>query len=249
MALAGTLLLAVGTGAYFLLKPSAPPRPSDALSPLVPEESLKATRMPLPAGEARAPGELDLLDLIDVPKDAVAGAWGFQDRGLITASTQWGRLQVPCVLPEEFDLKMTVCRKRGVNSLNLGFPFLGSQGMLVLDGWDGRTQCLMLGDGSNPSTNETSVTNRKVFKWNLPTSIMLSVRKTGITLSVGGKPLIDWKGSSSELFFSSGFNVPNPRTLVLASWESVFRIDECLLTPIGGTPTLLRPAAVVQTTP
>ena len=63
---------------------------------LIPEKNLQEKR---PAKSSSVPASpeagLDLLDLIQTPKDAIAGVWGFQDRALITSSVPWGRLQLP----------------------------------------------------------------------------------------------------------------------------------------------------------
>lgn len=207
---------------------------------LWPVDQLQDLRSPSAIPPASAPGTIDLIDLIQISKDAVAGAWGFQERALITSSTGWGRLQIPCIPPDEYDLKLIVTRKRGVNSLNMGIVVDGRQGMLVFDGWDNRTSCLMLGDGSDPGNNETSVTERKFLKWNKPVTIEVSVRRGAVSAAVNGGKVIQWQGKSSDLFIQSGFYVPNPQTLLIGSWESIFRIDEMTLTAVTGSARRLR---------
>lgn len=207
---------------------------------LIPPKELKNTRPPALHRSPAAPSSLDMLELVDASKDAIAGRWGFQERALITSDVQWSRLQLPCIPPEEYDLRIKVTRKRGVNSLNVGVVLSGKQGMLVLDGWDGRTNCLLLGDGSEPATGDASVPNLKVLKWNKPTELLVQVRRDAVSLAVDGKKLIDWKGEPAELFLPSGYFVPERRALTLGSWETIFRIDEYVLIPVTGQPTLTR---------
>lgn len=193
-----------------------------------------------PAATAAAKSsEVDLLNRIQVSKDAVAGTWGFQDRVLITSQVPSGRLQVPCLPPEEYDLNLTVMRKRGTGSLNLGLPWGGRQAMVMVDGIDGHTTCLQLGEGYDPASNQTTF-REKLFKWNRRSVVSVSVRKGGITLNVDGKKIFQWAGDPAELYVQPGFFVPNPSSLFIGTWETIFRVEEMVLVPVQGNPKFLR---------
>jgi hypothetical protein len=202
---------------------------------LPPPESLTESRaVAAPAGEASK--EVDLLDHVRASRDSVAGTWGFQDRGLITASDAWGRLQLPCWPPEEYDLRLRVTRKKGTDSLILGLVTGGRQAVAALDGHDGKTSWLYLSDSLYDFSNTTTV-SRKVFKWNKPTTVVAQVRASGISISVDGEPVVQWRGDPSELQMPPGHRVPDSKALFIGSWETAFRIDEISLIPITGKPT------------
>jgi hypothetical protein len=92
----------------------------------------------------------------------------------------------------------------------------------------------------DPSTNETTRSDIKVMKWNKPTSIVVAVRKEGITVSSEGKTILDWKGRSSDFHVPPGFLVPNSKALYIGSFDSIFRIDEMTVIPVSGEVQLLR---------
>ena len=198
-----------------------------------------ALASPPPAAGAPAPAAaLDLLDLLRLPEDAIAGEWGFQDRALITPSDRNARVQILCTPPEEYDLNVLVTRKRGVNSLGIGLVVGGRQTMVALDGNDGATSWIF----TNPedhSLNPTTYVGR-LLRYNRATRVSCSVRKTGIRVTVDGKTAIDWKGDTNDLYLLPHYLVPHRQSLVFGSWESSFRIDELTLVPVTGAPTLLR---------
>jgi hypothetical protein len=214
--------------------------PSSDPTALVPTEQLLRTRPgsgPLTVFERAA--EIDLLNTIQVAEDAVAGDWGFQNRALITSSVPWGRLQLSCVPPEEYDLKLRVTRKRGAGSLDLGIALGGVQGALVLDGEDGTLSWVVRAGTLTAEGNDTARSAR-IFRWNRPTSLQVSVRKEGISVAAEGKEILRWKGDAKELAIPPGFAVPNGQCLVLGSRDTIFRIDEFILVPVSGSPTFLR---------
>jgi hypothetical protein len=195
-------------------------------------KKISDTAAPLP------PQTLDLLDLIQASQDSIAGDWGFQDRALVTSSIKWGRLQVPCVPPEEYDLQLTVTRKKGANSFNIGLGVDGRQTMVVLDGQDGVTSWLYTHMEDSP-VKETAVSGR-TLRYNTRTQVTCAVRKSGIAVKVDGKSVIDWKGNLLDLYLEPAWQVPSSKALILGSYESAFLIDEVRLTPVTGSCTLLR---------
>jgi len=206
---------------------------------LLPVDSLQDTRA---TGSSRKPSDgqrLDLLDTVKVSQDSVAGIWGFDSGALITSTVQWGRLQIPCIPPEEYDLRVHLTRKKGTDSFNLGFIFGGKQAMAVIDGRDGETSWLTLIGTTNIADNATTVNGRQL-RWAKPSTILLSVRRQGVTLAIDDRTIIHWTGSPSDLEMQPGYLVPDRKCLFIGSWESAFRIDEYVLIPVLGLPTLLR---------
>jgi len=207
---------------------------------LVPEKELRSVRAALPGAPEGGAGTIDLLDQVDVPQDALAGIWGFQGRALITPATEYGRLQIPVAPPEEYDLSIVLTRKRGVHSFNIGFLLGGRQAMIAIDTNEGKTSCLCLAGGSDPFDNETRFEGKNL-KWNKKGLIKVFVRKDSVNVTVDEHTVVSWKGSPAALDFPPGWSVTNPKALFIGSWDSVFRIDEMTLTPLGGSAaTVLR---------
>jgi len=207
---------------------------------LIPVEKLKDLRAPAAAGAAAAPaGPIDLLDLIQPSRDGVAGTWGFHERSLYTPPVRFGRLQVPVVPPEEYDLKFDVTRRRGTECFAIGFVYGGKQGMIILDGFEGTTNWNTLAGSASDGGNETRVVGKQL-KWGRPTKVSVFVRKTGVSVTVDAHTVLDWKGSAADLDLDPAFLVPDRKSLMLGTQDTVFRIDEATLTPVTGQPTLLR---------
>jgi hypothetical protein len=204
---------------------------------LIPESRRSDSRIgssPLHGGSS-----LDLLDRVQTSRDGIAGVWGFQNRALITPAVRRGRLQLPCVPPEEYDLRFVVTRKRGTNALVVGFVQSGRQGVAVLDGLDGLKSWVFLAGVGSYDSNPTR-RDGKLLKWNKEAEVLLSVRRSGVVISVDAKDVVTWKGDPEELSLPSEFAVPHPGALFVGSWETVYQLDEIGLTPITGVPTLLR---------
>jgi hypothetical protein len=234
-------VLGIGVIAFVVIRGAVARGASQLNDPtaLVPEKDLKEVRAPLPQGPTADGTSIDLLDLLQFPKDVIAGVWGFQDRALITSGVQWGRLQVPVIPPQEYDLSLKVSRKRGVGSLNIGFVQNGRQGMLVVDADEGKLSYFSVSDTGEPADDETRSVG-KVLKWNRECRINLFVRNEKVAVTVDGKTLIEYQGRETRFAFRPGWNVAHPKALFLGTWESIFRIDEMTLKPITGTLTPLR---------
>lgn len=232
-------MLLVGAGLFVWRRGAGP---SDGMeAEIIAFEDLKNERQVTSRSVAQAgqPSTIDLLDLIKVQRDSMAGLWGFQGRSLITSSVPWGRLQVPCVPPEEYDLKMVVTRRRGMKSLDVGFVFGNRQGLIRLDGQEGETSWIELTTGYELDANPTRRSGR-LFPWRKARTLDLSVRKTGVGLSVDGKKIIEWSGDASEIGLQPGHRVPNPKALLIGSCDAVFEISEMTLIPVTGSATILQ---------
>lgn len=227
------LALGVGIVAFLLSKPSRPRTQDSAGSSTSTESPLQSVRGE--AGRKPAPGEIDLLARLQISRDAIHGAWGFQGGSLVSPSAQWARLSVPCIPPEEYDLRIVATRRQGTDSLNVGFLYGGRQGMLMVDGNGGETSWIDLVTPYDLTSNETTILG-KFLKWNRPTPVLVSVRKGAVRVFVDQAPIIDWKGEPAELKLIPGYRIPDRQGLFIGAWETVLVIDELTLIPVTGTP-------------
>jgi hypothetical protein len=211
--------------------------PEEPVAQLPSGERLSDSRERAAAPNPAATG-IDLLDHVELRRDVVCGAWGYQGPALFTASLPFGRLQIRCIPPEEYDLKLVALRKHGVDSLDIGFVHGGRQGVLRIDGQEGQFTWIELDTSPTLSSNPTASAGKRL-RWNRPTSILLSVRRSGVSVVVDGVRLVDWKGDPSQLRLSPEFRVPQRDTLFIGSSETMFRIDELTLLPVSGTPRFL----------
>jgi len=202
-------------------------------------ERLALDRSPPTPTQLPPAGELDLLSRVQVRQDAVCGSWGFQAAALYTSPDLWGRLQFPCIPPEEYDWKIRATRKQGAGALVVGIVYRARQGTFRVDGEAGETTWLDLAAAEDPSSNPTAVKGKRL-KWNRPATLLLRVRASGISLAVDGNRVLEWKGIPEDLRLPPELRVPDRRVLFVGGTESMFRLDEVTLIPVTGSPTFLR---------
>jgi len=191
-----------------------------------------------PPGEARdssgvppAAG-IDLLRLIDPRKDAVAGAWAFDGTVLVSPALPFGRLAVPYVPPEEYDLRIVAERTGTGNSLSVGLVAGGRQILAILDGMipDARSG-LDLIDAKPFYDNET--THRgQLLKNGQRSSVLVSVRKDSLRVRVDGRRVLDWKVDPARISLWKDWKLPRADTLFLGAWSSPQRIHRLELIPL-----------------
>ncbi len=195
---------------------------------------------PVPAPPPAAPlpkGAVDLLVLVDPAKDAVKGVWTKDADGLTCPAGDHIRLQVPYVPPDEYDLLYEVERREGADGLLLGLSRGTAQWAATLDSQpaSGYKSGLESLDGQGPS----AVTGR-LFTNGATSRVEVKVRRAGVSVSVDGRAVIDWKGSFGRLSLPDGWKVPNPRALFVAAWGSRYRFTRIVLVPVSGPGTPLR---------
>ena len=76
--------------------------------------------------------------------------------------------------------------------------------------------------------------NAKQFVDDKPHTVLVSVRKNNLTVSVDGKLVLTWK-SADYSKLSAELNVPNTKALYLGNWETVYEITSIQLAIVSGT--------------
>jgi len=202
------------------------------------------------SGGLGKPPSVDLLKMIDPRQDAVAGAWTFKDRKLVTPARPFDRIQIPYVPPDEYDITVVAERLGGSNSLNLGLAVGDAQFMVILDAAiKGEfLSGLDLVDGKSFYDNATKI-GGALFANGKPSKVVCSVRKTRVTVSVDGKKVIDWEADYKRLSLYPSWKTQNKNLLLLGSWSSVVHIHQLELRPVSGRGKALRSEAGPARTP
>jgi len=176
---------------------------------------------------------VDLLKMIDVKRDAVKGEWTLNGKLLISPKELGSRVQVIYEPPEEYDLIIDASRVEGSNSLSIGLVAGKRQCTVQLDG-DITGDMSGINMISNKYFNENGTRYQgKIFVNGKRTSIICSVRKTGINVSADGKTIINWKGDYSNISPQPEFKVPKENALVIGTWDSKYHITQLSLRPIS----------------
>lgn len=180
---------------------------------------------------------IDLLKLLDPDRDAVYGRWEMKDGALISPQIAFGRLQVPYSPPEEYDLEVVVESEQEPGSLNLGLVGGNSRVMAVIDG--GNPKRSMLSVLEDPAEGE-AVHQGKSLAVGKPNTVLCSVRRERLTVKVNDKLILDWPADYARCKLEQVWSTPNPKALVLAGFNSIFRFTKVSLVPVTGEGKSLR---------
>jgi tetratricopeptide (TPR) repeat protein len=184
-------------------------------------------------------GLVNLLALIDPQKDAVKGAWKLEGAKLITpVETRCSSLQLPYVPPEEYDLKVVLEQKDKPGGVYIGLVAGENQFGVELDGYTlepkPRTRVYLI-DGKSTGFPGADYTG-KLFEKNKPSTVVCSVRKSQLTVSVDGKTVINLKNPDYAKFSRWWeWSVSNPRALSIGAYDITYQIHQIMLTPTRGT--------------
>ena len=219
------------------------------------DKRLESLSLAIEAHEApRALGSrgIDLLKLVDPKKDCVKpGIWSIEGNALVrVAFVKKGvPINVPFVLPEEYDLALTAERLEGYGSLKIklaggGFGFdieldlHGVSGIFHVDGK--RFHRLKTGKKSKKGSSNSTTRRGVLFTIQKPSTILCSIRKEHVVVTVDGKRIIDWKGEFKRLSQKRAPLAPDKRITSFTCWFSRFKLSKIELKVISGRSRSLR---------
>jgi hypothetical protein len=195
------------------------------LSPLAPAKTEVLTHL-----ESERP--VNALQILDLERDQVHGAWQFDGRALVSPADQRGMLQIPAVLPEEYQLEVVAARVSNSEHFSITLPVGSAQTSVILDAYGGKVSGLESVDGKNfkvAGQNETRYEG-ELFADGKPKTIVIVVRKNQVRVACEGQTIIDWTGDVSRL--APKFKLPYKDRAYLGSWFSSYRVKTIKLTPI-----------------
>jgi hypothetical protein len=181
---------------------------------------------------------IDLLRLIDVQKDVSKGIWERLSTGSL-AVNGGGILEIPYAFPAEYDLTLRVERKEGVRNLFIVLPFPSGKCSVTIDQEDtGDLVGLSLIDGLRAIENETAK-RMKLLARGKTSTVTYVMRKTGVSLVVDGKVILDWKGALNRLSVVQGNSGTRPETALFGGSAS-FLFHSVELVPVSESGKPLR---------
>ena len=220
-------------------KDDEPPLPAELTGDLAPAVS------DVPPTDQRgvAQGtEIELLPLVDPEQDGVSGAWTKGEGGLTSPKQYGARIELPYTSPEEYDLTTIVEPLDEPNGLILGHRS-GGQRFLVLLGYAaGETRQSALENIDGKNVGNASTVAGPLFVKGRPAQVICSVRKTGVTVRVDGRIVIDWTGEPKQLGLGEYWETPHKEVLFLGAYDCRYRVSRVTLTPVTGAGKPLRDA-------
>jgi len=183
---------------------------------------------------------VNLLPRMEPSQDSVDTPWSIDGARLTSSEAGVARIQIPYVPPAEYDLVVTAARRKGSSSFNAGLVSAGRRFVLSIDGFSeyDMTSIDRI-DGRQGDMNETRV-KEKQFIDERPHTVVFSVRRSSVSLTVDGRRVVDWRGDPKRLSISPAFAVPDERVLFLMTGSTSYDVTRLTLIPISGSGQKLR---------
>jgi hypothetical protein len=211
------------------------------------EARLLRTGAPLATGAGKAAPVaqwLDVAPMLDLVKDIPQGAWKLEGGTLSITSQSRGRIVIPVMLPESYELQMSFTRASGQEHLGIILPAGGSRCMVSLSHNGGAASGLAIINGKAIADNETAVrpgTLANAKEHALDVKVVIRADRAEITVLLNGGPYIHWEGPQSALSVDSGCNWAPPGRIAIGAGQA-YTLRNMRLQVLSGNATFLRPA-------
>jgi hypothetical protein len=187
-------------------------------------------------------GRVDLLALVDASQDAVAGKWSRTKAGLQSDATPNARLELPYRPPAEYDLEVEFTRTGGNDAVCVVCAAGGRQFMWTMGGARNSVVGFQLVDGApiHDRKNPTVVRAERLMSNGKRYRTLLKVRRGGVSAYVNGRAVAEWKTDYQNAGLHRTFELKNPDTLGLFTYESPTVFQSVSLVPVSGEGEPLR---------
>jgi predicted Ser/Thr protein kinase len=200
-------------------------------------ERLRLEKRIQEADPAGAP--IDLLKLM-TSRDSIGPEWTQSGNAFLSPDGTPAKIMVPYAPGDsEYDLTVVVQPRGGSGNFEIGLVHAGRQFLVDLDGSPtSDLSGLLMVDGMAPQNNVTTYRGRVLNRTG--STVVCSVRRSGVSIVVDGRKIIDFQGSYTRLALSPAFRVPNPDSLFLSAFKSQCTVAQLTLRPVSGQGRLLR---------
>lgn len=214
-----------------------------AVAPATPAAKPAPAGTPVPPPAAPEKNAVNLLALVDPATHAKKGEWKLVNGALDSGDTKGSRIEIPCTLPEEYDLRIVFTRLTGSGGSMVSARLIrgGRPFSWILDGWGKPKNFGFAAAAYQFAKSPATMFRRGGLVNGRQYVTVVEVRKHVVRGYLDGEMLVEWKGDSGDVF--------GPRTrdsaLGLSTWDrAVFhRIEVCAASAGSST----APTQVVST--
>ena len=216
---------------------------ADFLPPSLPPRSAKPLWNPW-KGQAPPREPVNLLTLVDLDRDATPGSSGLDGKAIVLRSSE-GRLRIPYVPPDEYDLVITAKRVVGSAPLRVGLALGGTRCLLTIDSPsdDGYLSGISDLSGELSDLRDSSYSGQ-LLPYEMPVTILCEARRLGhehtLRMVCDGREICRWQGDPKSLSMqdSSELQDDNVPFLTLGPASQIglttCNINSMQLIPISG---------------
>jgi tetratricopeptide (TPR) repeat protein len=187
---------------------------------------------------------IDLLALVDLPKDAGGGSVARQGAAVaVTGTTACGLVVLPVVVQGNYELEVKLARTAGDDTVGVALPVGNTAVVLDLSHLHGKQHGLENVNGHSPTVNETAVRpgaldNGRAYL--LIAKVTAEGDEAQIIAMLDGRPLVNWRGPQSALSLPRQWGSQNPRVVSLGTFNSTVVLQSARLKMLSGEARPLR---------
>jgi hypothetical protein len=175
--------------------------------------------------------EVDLLARIKLEDSWSQGDWKLEN-GILTSPKMYGsRLELPYTPETDYQILAIVEPLDEPNGLILG-QRMGPSRFVTLFNYKADNDTLSAienVDGQNVGNSTT--TSGSLFQKGRLSQVIVTVRNKGVTMSVDGQIIADWRGSPDQLSLSDYWATPNQSSLFIGAYDCRYRVHRLAVTP------------------
>ena len=184
------------------------------------------------AGATTEPAAVDMLALIDVSKDAVAGEWKLTDGKLLCDASRNARVQIPYLPPEEYDFRIVFTRKSGDGPVVQLLVGKGEAFGWAMDAMGHNARFERVAGkiaADNPTKVACTLDNGRQY------TAVVKVRKNSVQGWLDGKLLAEWKTDYKDLSRYMLWKLKNEKLLGVGSGSSETIFHKVEVVEVTGT--------------
>ncbi len=177
---------------------------------------------------------VDLLKLIEVPRDVVYGDWSINNGQLLAPAQVAARVEIPFDVPEEYVMNVVVEADGELGNVSAGLVVRGQQVLASVDaGGEHSGMALINGlwDGDNKNPTKTWRLGH-MLEQGRPNTLTYIVRPTSVRVLRDGAEILRWSGDPHTFSIPKTWEARNPRRLYLQSYNIAYRISKIELAPL-----------------
>ncbi|GEM_PF-4986829 len=200
--------------------------PTEAIPELAVEQALDAEEEPSPVmgGGPERPAPVtppwngDLLPLVELPQDTIAGTWRWNEEDLLqNEAGRWSRLELPLSPRGDYDVTVEFVPLEGRGEIFVIFPvgkFWARWSMWCGDLWH---MGFNWDDALYSEDNPTWTIAREAMRLGKAYEVRLEVRSHEVSAFMGGNLLRRWKTDFEQLVPATFVSLPDPQRLGIGS--------------------------------
>jgi len=176
----------------------------------------------------------NLIETVQLSDNVVAGNWQQVDGELEVAAGVSSRLEIPYVVPAEYDLEVTFTRRTGIQSVAVVFVVGNHQAVFDIDAWDRHLAGIQLRDGLNLARQPADQVAQNVQLVNgRKYTAVLKVRQRSIEAMLDDQLISRYEGEGTNLSLPEEFwLLPHADTLGVGAFQSETIFHTISLRPI-----------------